>query len=178
MRSRNHRMNQERWHQRCYQQQPPYKSNKSAMVAIYVRWVAQKARNIPHASEQLDKATIAKSEGNDNIGSLDASGVHVDTGQDEGGQGEGRETQRRRVGELAVLVGPPRTGLEGTAKGLGVLADGHVGEVSMVGVGKAVARSLGVDGLMDTVGLLLTRSDVELVRHCDCCRINKDRSKR
>lgn len=128
-----------------------------------------KARNVPHASKQLDKATIAKSEGNDNIGSLDASGMHVDTGQDEGGQGESRETQRRRVGELAVLVGPPRTGLEGTAKGLGVLADGHVAEVAMVVEGEAVAGSLslGVDGLLDTVGLLLIGSDVELVRHCE-----------
>lgn len=167
MRSRSHRMNQERWHQRCYQQQSPYKSNESAKGCHLRQMGSTRARNVPHAGKQLDKATIAKSEGNDHVGSRDASGVHVDTGQDKGGQGEGRETQRRRVGELAVLVGPPRTGLEGTAKGLGVLADGHVVEVAMVVVGEALAGNLGVDGLMDTVGLLLIGSDVELVRHCE-----------
>lgn len=139
------------------------------------------ARNIPHASKQLNKATIAKSERNDNVGSLDASSVHVDTRQDERGQGESRETQRSRVGELAVLVGPPSTGLEGTTKGLGVLAHGHVTEISMVVVGEAVARRLevGVDGLLDTVGLLLIRSDVELVSHCELIVVGskKDRSK-
>lgn len=126
------------------------------------------AGNIPHASKQLDKTTIAQGKGDDDVGSRDATGVHVDTGQDKGSQGESRETQRRRVGELAVLVGPPRTGLEGTTKGLGVLADGHLAEVAMLVVSEAVAGgSLRVDALLDTVGLLLIGSDVELVRHCD-----------
>lgn len=94
--------------------------------------------------------------------------MHVDARQNESGQGESRETQRGRVGELAVLIGPPSTGLEGTTKGLGVLADGHLTEISMVVVAEAVARrALGVDVLLDTVGLLLVGSDVEFVRHCD-----------
>jgi hypothetical protein len=173
MRSRNHRMRPERWHQRCYQQQPPCKRQELAIGRNLRQMGNTEARNIPHASKQLNKTSVAESEGNDNVRSLDTSGVHVDTGQDESGQGESRETQRRRVGELAVLVGPPSTGLEGTTKGLGVLADGHLAEVSMLAVAEvAVARGLGVDGLLDTVGLLLIRSDVELVSHCGCCRIN------
>lgn len=138
-------------------------------------------RNVPHASEQLNKTTITKGERDDNIGGRDASSVHVDTGQDKGGQGKGRKTQGSRVGELAVLIGPPCPRLEGTTKGLGVLAHGHVTEISMVVVGEAVARRLevGVDGLLDTVGLLLIRSDVELVSHCELIVVGskKDRSK-
>jgi hypothetical protein len=43
--------------------------------------------------------------------------LEVDAGEDKGGESEGAETKRSRVGELPALDGPVQTGLELTTEG-------------------------------------------------------------
>lgn len=73
--------------------------------------------HFPHAREELDKTAVAESKGNDNVRCIHAASAQVDTRQDEGGQGEGTETQWRRVGEFAGRDWLVQTGLELTTKG-------------------------------------------------------------
>lgn len=72
---------------------------------------------VPHAGKELNKTTIGESNTNDNVGDVQATGVKVDAGQDEGSKGESAETQRSRVGELAFLDRAIETGLEFTTEG-------------------------------------------------------------
>lgn len=78
------------------------------------------SEDLPHAGKQLDKAAVAESERNGDVGCRNISCVHVYTRQDKGSQGESTETQRCRVGKLAVLIRLPGTGLESTTEGSGV----------------------------------------------------------
>lgn len=59
--------------------------------------------NSPHTSQKLDQTTISKSGADDNTRARDSASSQVDQRQDEGGQGESGETERRGVGELALL---------------------------------------------------------------------------
>jgi len=72
-------------------------------------------QHVPHAGQQLDETTITVGKGYDNVGAVKTTCLDVDQGQNEGGEGEGRQTQGCRVGELAVR-GPVETRLEFTAK--------------------------------------------------------------
>ena len=72
---------------------------------------------VPHASKQLHQAPISKGKTDDYIGSTQPPRPHVDQAQDEGGQGESGEAQRRRVGDATVLDLLVETGLELSSKG-------------------------------------------------------------
>lgn len=81
-----------------------------------------------------------------------AAGVHVQGGQDKGGQGESRETQRGRVGELAVLIWLPTTNLQGTTVGIGVLALKHGAVVGALVAVMAVLAAIGGNVLFSSAG--------------------------
>lgn len=82
------------------------------------RGVEMPQKHIPHAGQELNKATIAKRKTDDDgIDTRQTPGVQVDQTEDECGQGEGRETERSRVGEFATLDGLVETWLEFTPKG-------------------------------------------------------------
>lgn len=74
-------------------------------------------RYIPHAGKQLNDTTVGKGRPDDDVGLGDVTGAHVDAAQHEGGEGEGAEAQRGRVGKLAVLDGAVQAGLEFTSEG-------------------------------------------------------------
>ena len=57
----------------------------------------------PHSCKELNETTIAESNTDDQIWPRDASSADIDQRQDEGGEGEGRETERSWVGELATF---------------------------------------------------------------------------
>lgn len=72
--------------------------------------------NIPHASKELDKTTVAKGQTDDNVGLGDITRAHVDGRQHKRSQGESRQAQRSWVGELTALDGLVQTGLELTSE--------------------------------------------------------------
>lgn len=72
--------------------------------------------NSPHASEKLNKTTVTESQGDDDVGGMDTSSSQVDQAEDEGGQGEGAQTQRSRVGEFAAFNRLVETRLEFTTE--------------------------------------------------------------
>jgi hypothetical protein len=76
-----------------------------------------KLSNLPHAGQQLDKTSIAKSERKDDLGEGHAIDTDVNERQDESRQGESRQTKGRRVGELAVGGRSVQTRLEFTTEG-------------------------------------------------------------
>lgn len=83
-------------------------------------------KHLPHASKQLNKTTITESKSNNNVGSSDVASTHVDAAQNECGKGESTQTQRSRVGKLALLNGLVQTRLELSSEGR---------EVVLVGIG-------------------------------------------
>lgn len=74
--------------------------------------------DIPHASKQLNEATIAKGKGHDNVWRRDVTGMHINRGQHKGRQREGAETEGGRIGELSVFVRLPVARLQGAARRL------------------------------------------------------------
>ena len=122
---------------------------------------------VPHAGQELDETAIAKGQGDGDVGSRDTAGVEVDAREDKGGQGKGREAQRGRVGELAVLIGLPQAGLELAAKGW------EPGLGSRVDVSERVESPVG-GGVVEAVGYgsrrlgrhLLLENGVDGLRHC------------
>ena len=74
------------------------------------------SRYVPHAGEQLHQATIAKGNTHHKIWRRNAPRSQVDQTQHECRQGEGAQTQRRRVGKLSPLDGLVCTGLELTTE--------------------------------------------------------------
>lgn len=74
-------------------------------------------KNIPHASKQLHQASVSKGKTDNQIGSAQPPGPHVNQAQDEGGQGESGQAQGRRVGETTVLDLLVETRLELSSKG-------------------------------------------------------------
>jgi hypothetical protein len=83
-------------------------------ISLYESWlanfrlalesaIATKQKNLPHASKQLNQTTITKSEGNNNVRVSDVTRLHVDSTQDESGEGESGQAQGSRVGEFASL---------------------------------------------------------------------------
>lgn len=73
--------------------------------------------HVPHAGQQLHQPPIAERNTDDQTRRGQASRAHVDQAQDEGGQGEGAETQRRRVGDASVFDLLVETRLELSSKG-------------------------------------------------------------
>jgi hypothetical protein len=65
----------------------------------------------------LDKSTVAEGQGDDDVVCLDTSGSQIDQTEHEGGQGEGRQAERSRVGEFAALDGLVETRLKFTTEG-------------------------------------------------------------
>lgn len=74
-------------------------------------------RYIPHAGKKLDETTVSESQRDDNGRGFKTSSTQVDQTEDKGGESEGRETERSRVGEFATLDGLVETWLELTTKG-------------------------------------------------------------
>lgn len=98
--------------------------------------------NVPHAGQELNQATITKSETDDDgIDTGQPSSVQVDQTEDERGQGESREAERSRVGEFATFDRLVETRLEFTTKGRKQSAFGstHVGQ-------RAIAKASGIRG--------------------------------
>ena len=73
--------------------------------------------DIPHASEQLHQASVSKGNTDDQIGSTQPPCPHIDQAQDEGGQGESRQAQGRRIGDTTVLDLLVETGLKLSSEG-------------------------------------------------------------
>lgn len=145
------------------------------LLAMLVWW-RSRDENLPHAGKELDETTIAKSQGDDNVGHGDAACVEVDGREHKRGEGEGAEAERRRVGKLARLDRAIETGLELTAEGgqasIGAGVDvGHGVVVFVVAVGAGVGVAVGaaaVDaGARGLVAQLMVDSDgLDLVGHC------------
>ena len=76
----------------------------------------RRGRNLPHARQELNNTTIAEGKRDGNVGDVHASCSEVDKREHEGCQGESAETERCRVGKLAVLVVPVKTWLELSAE--------------------------------------------------------------
>ena len=73
--------------------------------------------NLPHAGKQLNETTIAERGANHDIGRSSAACAQVDEREQESGQGESAETERRWVGNLLVLDLFVNTRLEATTEG-------------------------------------------------------------
>ena len=99
----------------------------------------------------MHQASVSKSNTDDEIGGSQPSGTHIDQAQDEGGQGESGEAQRRRVGDSTVLDLLVETRLEFTAEGRQALFAIGAVDVSERPVAEA-SGSFG--GLMFLVGHL------------------------
>lgn len=129
--------------------------------------------HFPHAGKQLNETTITESQSDDNVGSGDVASTHVDTAQHERGEGESTQTQRSRVGKLALLNRLVQTGLELSSEGREVVlgridlgqrtiakASGGLGHfVFLVGHLRGELRSIGIlrsaiDGVIRTDVLL------------------------
>lgn len=87
------------------------------VIALEASLVPEDGLDIPHASKQLNKTTITKSETNDDIRRSDVTSTHVDTSKHKGSQGESAQTKGRGITKLAVGHGPVQTRLEFTTKG-------------------------------------------------------------
>lgn len=74
-------------------------------------------KDVPHSSEQLDQASIAKGKADYQTRRTQSPRAHVDQAQDEGGQGESAQAQGRRVGDTTVLDLLVETGLELSSEG-------------------------------------------------------------
>ena len=78
---------------------------------------AGRKRDIPHARQQLHQSSIPKGQPHNQIRHSNTRRTHIDQTQHEGGEREGTQAQRCRIGDFAVrdlLVG---TRLELTTKG-------------------------------------------------------------
>lgn len=140
--------------------------------------VAERVEYSPHTSQQLDETTVSKRNRNDQVGFSNSAGAQIDERQNESRQCEGRETERRRVGDVA-LGRAVETRLEGTTKGR-KLESGIVGRhvcerVAAVIVGSALlCAAIGVIcscsaisiGAVHTGGFLLVALDVLLKAQC------------
>lgn len=112
-------------------------------------------KDIPHAGQQLHQAPVSKGKTDDQIGSTQAPGPHVDQAQDEGGQGEGAQAEGRGIGDTAVLDLPVETRLELSSEGGQALF--ATGSVDMSE--RTVAEASGsFGGLMFLVGHLAIQS--------------------
>lgn len=104
--------------------------------------------NLPHASQELNKTTVAESQGNDNVGFLDTTGVGVYGREHKRSQSESTETKRSWVGKLSMLVGLPQPRVQGASLSSSK-ARSHLRVVMMV---------MAVVSTIDTVRLLLNGS--------------------
>lgn len=114
----------------------------------------------------MHKPTISKSQRNDEIRRRNTADLEVDQGEDEGGEGESRQTQRRGIGELAVLGGLVETGLEFTTEGRETRRLGRVRvqqRVAAVVVGADLVAVGGAGAVVDGVdsgGFVVDRDGV------------------
>lgn len=60
---------------------------------------------LPHSGEELGNTTVADGETDNDVGNSDAASLDVVHGQDKGGGGEAKQTQRRGVGESTMVDG-------------------------------------------------------------------------
>lgn len=156
MRARTRRRKIAQWHQRCYQQPFPCATMVSA-VGGRVGSGLKGEENIPHAGKQLHQTSVSKGKTDHQIGSTEPSCPHVDQTQDEGGQGEGAQTQGCRVGDTTVLDLLVETGLKlSSESGQALFAIGSV-DMSERTVAKA-SGSFG--GLLFLVGHLAVHAVV------------------
>lgn len=86
--------------------------------------------------------------------------MHVDAREDKGGESEGRETEGRRVGELAVFIGLPHAWVEGAALGE---CPGRVHLRVVAVVMRANLIAVTVKRLVRVVVDV-----VDMVGHCEC----------
>lgn len=118
------------------------------------------ARHIPHAGEQLNETSIPVGKSNNETRRANAFCVDVDQRQDESRESESTETERSRVGELAVRWAV-ETRLE-------ITTEGSKAHLRIVGsdVGKRVATvvvgcslpgesTVAILGVINAVGLLV-----------------------
>ncbi len=63
---------------------------------------------LPDTSDELGETTVAEGEADDHLRVVDAAGSDVEHGQNPRRRREAEQTQRRRVGELAVVDGEGR----------------------------------------------------------------------
>lgn len=71
---------------------------------------------VPHASKQLHKPTISKSDTDDKVGLGQTTSSHIDQTKDEGSQGESAQAKRCRIGKFAALDLSVQTRLELSSK--------------------------------------------------------------
>lgn len=116
--------------------------------------------HLPHTSQKLDETTVTKSERKRDVGGGDAAGVHVDGGEDKGSEGESAETQRSRIGELAVL----KRDRAGVDHGVRLLV---VPDVPMVAIGAGSHDRLVLLDGVDGVGNLLGHCDRTTTYECE-----------
>merc|ERR1712225_140187 len=103
------------------------------------------------------QSSVAESKRNNNIGLVNAANSNVDQRQDECGQGESTQSQRSRVGELALSGWLVETGLELSTESweARTLASVHVSE----GVSSIIIATLG--GVCSSIGGSIDWSMVE-----------------
>lgn len=109
---------------------------------------------IPHSRQKLDESTVSISETNKDVRLCDATGLHVDTTQHEGREGEATQSQRSWVGDLSLLNGTGTVGsrLELSSKRWQESSCGiHMCQGTIVAVASW-------NGLLGLVGLLLRES--------------------
>lgn len=110
-------------------------SNSHFPIAVSKNWTTTQRSHeeyIPHASKKLYKTSVAKGQGKNKVVLLQPSCSQVDQTEDEGGQGEGGETQWSGIGEFSVLDSLVKTRLEFTTKSYGVFQSVLAFKIHMV----------------------------------------------
>jgi hypothetical protein len=133
--------------------------------------------HIPHAGEELNKATIAKSEADNDVGGCETSSAEVDQAEDKGCQGESTETKRCGIGEFATLDTLVETRLKFTAEcwQSGYVACAHVSERAIAEFGSGSGSPLllvrhvlgGFFDVRDVAAILIYDSGVTVGSHGD-----------
>lgn len=138
--------------------------------------------DVPHSSEQLYQASVAKGQADYQTGRTQTPCSHVDQAQDEGCQGEGAQAQGRWVGDTTVLDLLVETGLEFSSEGRQALfttgrvdmsertvaeASGSFGGLVFL-VGHFTVHAAGAVGFfVVVVGGVASEFGVGLGGHCD-----------
>lgn len=140
------------------------------------------SENIPHACKQLYQASVSKCKTNHYVGRTQTSRTHVDQAQDERGQGESAQAQRRRVGETTVFDLLVKARLELSSKGRQALfatarvdvgkrtvaeASGSFGGLMFLVGHLSVGTTAAVGLFVVSVGAVACEGSVGLSGHCD-----------
>ena len=85
--------------------------------------------DVPHAGKELHQTPVSESQSHNNVRRRDTLRPHIDESENESGEGETAETQRRRIGNVPLLDLLVGTRLELTTKGgQTILHGGHMSE--------------------------------------------------